>query len=99
MKPPTAVVYCRPGGPGCGALIRWLDDHGVAWLTRDVLAEATAADRVTRLGYRSLPVVETADNRSAWGGDLDAVAALFSGRPSVPEAPSAAHPEPAASHG
>jgi glutaredoxin-like protein NrdH len=99
MTPPTAVVYYRPGCPGCGALIRWLDDHGVAWLTRDVLADSSAAQRVTRLGYRSLPVVETADSRSAWGGDLDAVAALFSRRPAAPEAPSAADPEPAASHG
>ncbi|MDA8201252.1 MAG: glutaredoxin family protein [Chloroflexi bacterium] len=99
MTTSPAVVYCRPRCPGCGALIGWLDEHHVAWVTRDVLADATAADRVTRLGYRSLPVVEMADGRSAWGGDLDAVAALFAVRPGSQQSPTAAHAGPGASDG
>lgn len=99
MTPAPVVVYCRPGCPGCGALTRWLDDHRVAWITRDVLADTTAAERVTRLGYRALPVIETADGRSAWGGDLEAVAALVAGGPGVPEALPAADPDVVVSHG
>lgn len=99
MTPAPVVVYCRPGCPGCGVLIRWLDEHRVAWGTRDVLADATAADRVTRLGYRSLPVVETADGRSAWGGDLDAVAALFVGASGGQEPKSAGYADLRASDG
>ena len=99
MTTSPATVYCRPGCPACGALTGWLGDHGVAWAARDVLADATAADRVVRLGFRSLPVVETADGRSAWGGDLDAVAALFAGAAGGHQAPSRAPAGPGASHG
>ncbi len=96
MSAQAVVVYCRPACPGCGTLTHWFDDHRVAWSTRDVLADTAAADRVTRLGYLSLPVVETHDGRSAWGGDLRAVAALFPGRPAR-SAASASDAEPGVS--
>ena len=95
----TPVVYGCPVCPGCGALTAWLGAHGVAWAARDVLADGSAADRVVRLGFRSLPVVETADRHSARGGDLDAVAALFAGEAGGHQAPTSAPAGPGASHG
>ena len=81
MTIPEVALYCRPRRAACGTLARWLDERGMAWAMRDVTADAGAAARVTRLGYWSLPVVETADGRAAWGGDLGAVAQLLDRRP------------------
>ena len=44
-------------------------------------ADAGVAARVIGLGFRSLPVVETAYGRATWGGDLDAVAQLLDDHP------------------
>ena len=88
---PEVVLYCRPRCAACGTLARWLDEHGVPWVMQDVTADASAADRVTQLGFRSLPVVEAPDGRSAWGGDRDAVAALFADPLVIRDVPPAAY--------
>ena len=94
MTIPEVALYCRPRCAACAALSRWLDERGVRWVMRDVTADAGAAERVTRLGYRSLPVVETPDGRSAWGGDLDAVAELLDRRPDRRDVTPVPHPQP-----
>ncbi len=95
---PEIALYCRPRCAACGALTRWLDERGVAWDMRDVTADSGAAEQVTRLGFRSLPVVEASDGRSAWGGDLDAVAALLDRRLDRPAITPAPHLQPGGAH-
>ncbi len=81
MTTSEIALYCRPRCAACATLACWLDEHRVRWVMADVTADASAAERVTRLGYWSRPVVETPDGRSAWGGDLGAVAQLLDRRP------------------
>ena len=95
---PEVVLYCRPRCAACAALARWLDECGVSWVLRDVTADSGAAEQVTRLGFRSLPVVGTADGRSAWGGDLDAVAELLDRRRDRPDVAPAPHLQPGGVH-
>ncbi len=98
MTTSEIALYCRPRCAACGALSRWLDERGVPWVMRDVTADSSAAERVTRLGFRSLPVVEVPDGRSAWGGDLEAVADLLDRSPDRLPVVRAPHCRPGGMH-
>lgn len=63
------TVYGKPGCPQCTVTTRKLDKLAVPYTYRDVTEDADAAERVSSLGYRALPVVTVGDIH--WSGFSD----------------------------
>lgn len=59
--PVPITVYGKPGCQGCRLTARQLDKQGTPYTYRDVTTDPDAADQVTLLGYRALPVVVAGD--------------------------------------
>lgn len=56
------TVYIRPGDPDCQAVLRFLDQRGLSYTTRDVLRDPSAsAVLFGRLGRVVVPVVQVGD--------------------------------------
>jgi len=68
-------VYWQPGCTSCLRTKEFLSRHGVAFLSRNVLADAQAYDELKRFGLRQVPIV-TRGNRWANGQVLADVANL-----------------------
>lgn len=61
------TVYSKPGCTQCVSLKTALDKRGIAYREIDVSVDPEALRHVTdELGYRQMPVVETADDH--WCG-------------------------------
>lgn len=55
---PTVTLYRLHGCPYCERVVRWLDDHDVAYRSRFVAGEHSRRDEVARtVGTRSVPVL------------------------------------------
>ena len=77
MTSDTVELYCQPHCAKCAHVERWLTGLGLRVVVHDVAADDTARAEVERLGFRSLPVVVTADGKAAWGVDPDALVAAL----------------------
>ena len=53
------TVYTKPGCPACVGTLRYLERHGLEYMTVDVTQDPQARDRLIELGCMSLPVVDT----------------------------------------
>lgn len=62
-------LYRLPGCAKCTRVQRWLASLGLPLVVHDVAADDVARAEVERLGFRSLPVVVTADGRAEWGAE------------------------------
>jgi glutaredoxin len=52
-------LFIKPYCGWCQKAIRWLDDHGIAYETVDVIADEAAFDEMIRLSGQDLaPVIE-----------------------------------------
>lgn len=63
------TVYGKPGCQQCKVTTRKLDKLAVPYTYRDVTEDPEAAERVSSLGYRALPVVTVGDLH--WSGFSD----------------------------
>lgn len=52
----AVVVYTSPGCPDCAAVKRYLSDHGVAYLERDITAPGVSDEAKTRYDVRVAPI-------------------------------------------
>ena len=50
------VVYTSPGCPDCAAVKRYLSDHGVSYVERDITAPGVADEAKARYGVRVAPI-------------------------------------------
>ncbi|MCC6178976.1 MAG: methyltransferase domain-containing protein [Chloroflexi bacterium] len=66
-------LYCRERCAKCARVQRWLEGLGIHFQVRDVVHDRQAQQTVSRLGFRSLPVVVTPDGRAATGWDTQAL--------------------------
>ncbi len=71
----TVSVYWQPGCTSCLRTKEFLSRHGVAFQSRNILADAGAIEELARFGLRSVPYVIKGD-RYANGQALAEVAAL-----------------------
>lgn len=69
----TIAVYWQPGCTSCLRVRQFLNDHGVAFDSFNVLADLEARGRLDRLGVRSVPVV-TRDGDFVFAQEIDDVA-------------------------
>lgn len=73
----TITVYSKPNCPQCELTKRDMDILGIEYQTIDITHEAAALERLTRLGFRSAPVVET--EQETWSGyDQEKIKGLVS---------------------
>ncbi|XVH33216.1 glutaredoxin family protein (plasmid) [Haloferacaceae archaeon DSL9] len=55
---PTRTLYRLHGCPSCERIVRWLDDHDLAYRSRFVAGEHSRRDEVARIsGTRSVPLL------------------------------------------
>lgn len=52
----NVVVYTIPGCPDCAAVKRYLSDHGVSYMERDITAPGVADEAKARYGVRVAPI-------------------------------------------
>ncbi|WP_321337064.1 glutaredoxin-like protein NrdH [uncultured Cohaesibacter sp.] len=62
----SITVYSKPSCVQCTATTRALERKGLDYEVIDVSTDSEAFEHVARLGYRQVPVVETADQH--WSG-------------------------------
>ena len=62
----SITVYSKPSCVQCTATTRALERKGLNYEVIDISQNADAFDHVASLGYRQVPVVETADQH--WSG-------------------------------
>ena len=62
----SITVYSKPSCVQCTATTRALERKGLHYEVIDIEQNADAFDHVASLGYRQVPVVETADQH--WSG-------------------------------
>ena len=67
MSDLDVVVYTTPFCVPCEQLKRYLDTHGVAFTTRDLMMDEDAQDKIDDAGIRSTPVLEV--NGELYAGD------------------------------
>jgi glutaredoxin len=79
------TVYWMPHCSSCMAVKQFLDRHGVAYRSINVLEDGTAMERLAGLGIRSVPVVVRGDH-FVFAQYLDDVASLL-GLDKAPPAP------------
>lgn len=71
------TVYSKPDCPQCELTKRDMDILGIEYKTIDITLEQDQLERLTSLGFRSAPVVET--DQGAWSGyDRDKIKGLVS---------------------
>lgn len=80
-------LYCLPDCAKCASVQRWLNRLRLLVVVHDVADDDAARAEVERLGFRSLPVVVTADGHAAWGAEPDK---LMAAMPQLAEAEQAA---------
>ncbi len=64
-------MFCGSGCSKCAGLKRWLEELDIPLLVHDLTVDTVAAQRLASLGYATLPVLRTADGRTAAGADRD----------------------------
>lgn len=71
------TVYSKPNCPQCDLTKRDMDILGIEYQTVDITLQQDQLERLTSLGFRSAPVVET--ERGTWSGyDRDKIMGLVS---------------------
>lgn len=82
---PEITVYSKPGCQQCRMTTRRLDHHNLPYTYIDVTADPVGAERVTALGYQSLPAVVVGDMH--WSGfrlaRLDRLAEIHATAPDI----------------
>ncbi|HEY0949839.1 OsmC family protein [Nocardioides sp.] len=68
---PAVEMFCGSGCSKCAGLRRWLEELDIPLLVHDLTVDTEAAQRLASLGYATLPVLRTADGRTAAGADRD----------------------------
>ena len=59
MKPVKVRLYIKPFCGWCDEAIAWLDEHGIVYETRDVIADAAARKQMFALSGQTLaPVID-----------------------------------------
>lgn len=64
-------MFCGSGCSKCAGLRRWLEELDIPLVVHDLAVDTEAALRLASLGYATLPVLRTADGRTAAGADRD----------------------------
>ena len=66
----AVTVYTVPNCTGCIATKRWLEKRGVSFEVVDLTADSVSRERLTGLGFTSVPVVEVDDpaGQERWSG-------------------------------
>ena len=77
MATDTVQLYCRPHCAKCTKVEAWLGELGLQVVVHDIGADDAALAEVERLGFRSLPVVVTADGGAALGVEPNELAAAL----------------------
>ncbi len=73
----SVIVYSKPDCPQCDSTKRDLEILGIDYTAVDLMQDRGALQRLLGLGFRSVPVVETANG--SWSGyDRDRIKALLS---------------------
>ncbi len=62
----TITVYSKPNCPQCDLTKRDMDILGIEYNTIDISQQHDQLERLTSLGFRSAPVVET--DAETWAG-------------------------------
>ena len=52
------TVYTTPFCVPCDQLKRFLESHGIAYITRDLMMDEEAQDKIDNAGIRSTPILE-----------------------------------------
>ena len=52
------IVYTTPFCVPCDQLKRFLESHGIAYITRDLMMDEEAQDKIDDAGIRSTPILE-----------------------------------------
>jgi len=60
-NPERLMVYWQPGCTGCLRTKEFLTNHGVPFVSINVLADKEAFDELARLGVRRVPIVRRGD--------------------------------------
>lgn len=55
------VVYTSPGCPDCAAVKRYLSEHGISYVERDITAPGVADEAKARYGVRVAPITVIGD--------------------------------------
>lgn len=58
---PSVTLYSQPHCPSCRQVERFLEERGVTYQARDVLADPTALDEIVAQGFMTTPVVHIED--------------------------------------
>lgn len=61
MTDRSVLVYTAPGCPDCAALLRWLSQRQVGYVTRDLSATGVADEAKARYGVRIAPITVIGD--------------------------------------
>ncbi len=60
------VVYTQPDCPGCRNVKRLLEENGIAYIERDIVADQAAFEEFQRIGRPATPVTVIGDT-VIWG--------------------------------
>ncbi|MFT0545810.1 glutaredoxin domain-containing protein [Allopusillimonas ginsengisoli] len=73
----AVTVYSKPDCPQCELTKRDMDILGIEYKTIDITLQQDQLERLSSLGFRSAPVVET--DQDTWSGyDRDKIKGLVS---------------------
>ena len=90
---PSATIYSKPGCVQCVATKREFDKLSLSYTVIDVSADHAAREALATMGYQSVPVVFTANQR--WTGFRpDRISALAKGANTIDTAASCAPSRP-----
>ena len=67
MPADPITLYTSPGCPDCAAVRRWLEQHGVPYVERDVTRPGVADEAKQRTGVRIAPITVLDDATYFYG--------------------------------
>ncbi|SFH65160.1 glutaredoxin-like protein NrdH [Pisciglobus halotolerans] len=67
MATKSVVVYSKPNCMQCNFTKKYLDDKGIAYESKDIMASQEALEEVQELGFSSVPVI-LAEGLDAFNG-------------------------------
>lgn len=76
-RPGTTTVFTLPGCVACEQTKNWLRDHGVVYRVVRVDQDPAAREELRAIGYRTAPVIRTADGVEWSGFSPSLLAALL----------------------
>lgn len=79
------VLYCRTDCPACRSVAAQLARSGMPVEVRDITRDPDALREITRLGFRSLPVLLAGDGSAAAGAQATALSVSLSRIPGSPD--------------